>query len=557
MSTLEDLRALLHRIDGGNYGAYKQARGLWFGARFDLAIDHVQGDPFAAPSVVRLRVHDHGFDERTLAPDPSRTATCDLLLRRFANATTRVQRNGSGKSGVIDVDAGRATILPRSGCDVVDGALELRFRVGLPARGRRVMGRAAASLLLDALPRALDSVRADAVPTDDLDAWRRSALDHQALSAQLTEAGLVAFVADGACLPRASGVDQAPLRGAVPMHAPESLRVELRDAEGKAVVGLGIPHGVTLITGAGFHGKSTLLQALAEGIYPHIPGDGRERVVTLPSATKVRSEDGRAVTRVDLRPFITDLPGSRDPASFSTPDASGSTSLAAAIVESVEVGARALLLDEDTCATNLLVRDARMQALIARDTIVPLVDRVRQLHRDRGVSCVLVVGGSGDYLDVADTVITMDTYAPSDRTEAARSVCASLPSRRDDAPPLPGWPEAVRSALPASVAPKKRGHKPGKVRARGLRDLSYGDETLCLDGLDQLVDPSQVRTLGLLLEWVSRQSQTSPIEQLARGAVEAAKQQGLYGMRASPELAAVRPAEVAAAINRLRALQVG
>ncbi len=551
MSTVEDLRALLLRIDGGSYGAYKRARGLWFGERLDIAIDRVQGDPFAAPSIVRLRVHDHGFAPHTLRQGPGRIALCDLLLRRFARAAKRIERVGSGKSGVIDVDAGAAAILERTGCAVVDGSIELRLRVGLPARGRRVMGRAAATLLLDALPRAVESVRAAAVPEADVTRWQHVALEHAALLEQLDDAGLVAFVADGSILPRASGVDVEPLDGAVPLTAPPSLRAELRGLDGNPIVGLGIRRGVTLIAGAGFHGKSTLLQAIAEGIHPHVPGDGRERVVTTTAAMKVRSEDGRSVTGVDVRPFITSLPAGRTTATFSTDDASGSTSLAASIVESVEAGADALLFDEDTCATNLLVRDARMQALVERDTIVPLVDRVQQLHRERGVSTVIVVGGSGDYLDVADTVIAMDDYHPCDATERARSVCEDLPSRRGGAPTLPQWTISPRSAVPGSLSPGR-----GKVRARGLRDLTYGDETLALDGLEQLVDPSQVRTLGLLVEWASKQPSGASIAELAQRAVEHARAHGLYELRQSPELAAVRPEEVAAAMNRLRGLKL-
>lgn len=556
MNTVADLRALLRRIDGGNYGAYKRVRGLWAGDQLDVAVDHVQGDPFAAPSVVRLCIRDHGFDAQTLRAGPGRVALCDLLLRRFAAATQHASRKGSGKSGVIDVDAGGAALLARSGCDVVDDAIELRFRVGLPAAGRRVLGRAAADLLTEALPKMADAVRASSVPAEDVERWQHCALQHAELTRQLDDAGLVAFVADGSILPRASGVNEKPLQGAVPMKAPDALRVELRDLQGASLPGLGIPRGVTLIAGAGFHGKSTLLHAVAEGVYPHVPGDGRENVVTLPSAMKVRSEDGRAVTRVDLRPFITSLPGARETRSFSTADASGSTSLAAAIIESVELGTRALLFDEDTCATNLLVRDARMQALVQRETIVPLIDRVQQLHAELGVSTVLVVGGSGDYLDVADTVITMDAYCPRDGTARARQVCAALPSDREPAASLAEWVPGQRTVDPASLAPARKDRRRGKVRARGLRDLSYGDDTIALDGLEQLVDASQVRFLGALLEWASTQPAGATIAELAAAAVERGLSQGPYALRASPELAAVRPAEVAAAINRLRRLSV-
>lgn len=555
MSTLDDLRALLLRIDGGSYGGYKRARGLWFGARVDVALDHVQGDPFAAPSVVRLRIHDHGFSEAETRPGPRRVALCDLLLRRFARSVRSIERRGSGKSGVVQVDVGGAAMLARSGCAFVDDALEVRIRVGLPARGRRVMGRAAVSLLLDDLPRATEAIRSDAVPRDDVKRWQRSALDHAALRGQLDAAGLIAFVANGSILPRASGVDAAPLTDAVPIEAPKALTVELRDSNDEPVRGLGIPKGVTLIAGAGFHGKSTLLQAIAEGVTPHIPGDGRERVATVRSAMKLRSEDGRSVTGVDVRPFINALPGGRDTSRFDTADASGSTSLAASVIESIEAGSRALLFDEDTCATNLLVRDARMQALVERDTITPLVDRVQQLATELDVSTLLVVGGSGDYLDVADTVITMDEYRPHDASDKARAVCAELPSQRSSSPAQSGWGATARTPVPKSLEPASRRGR-SKVRAHGLRDLSYGDDTIVLDGLEQLVDPSQVRMLGVLLEWASRQRPGATVAELARRAVSAAKDDGLYGMRASPELAEVRAEDVAAALNRLRRLKL-
>ncbi|MCR9165623.1 MAG: P-loop domain-containing protein [Nannocystaceae bacterium] len=555
MSTLDDLRALLLRIDGGGYGGYKRALGLWTGDDMDVALDHVQGDPFAAASVVRLRIRNHGFDAQQYRPGPRQVALCDLLLRRFSFASRNVERRGSGKSGVVQVDAGGAAMLARSGCAFVDDALELRIRVGLPARGRRVMGRAAVSLLLDALPRAAEAVRSRSVPAEDVQRWQRSALEHASLVEQLEDAGLVAFVADGSVLPRASGVDHAPLQSAVTFEAPPSLRVQLRDLDGGSVPGLGIPRGVTLIAGAGFHGKSTLLQAIAQGVLPHVPGDGRERVATVPSAMKLRSEDGRAVTGVDVRPFISALPGGRDTSRFETADASGSTSLAASILESVEAGSTALLLDEDTCATNLLVRDARMQALIDRDTITPLVDRVQQLAADLDVSTVLVVGGSGDYLDVADTVITMDEYRPHDASDRARRVCVDLPSQRARVPAQLDWSAPARIPVPKSLRPaSSRGRS--RVRAHGLRDLAYGDDTIVLDGLEQLVDPSQVRTLGVLLEWASQQPQGSTVAELSGRAVAKAQEEGLYDMRTSPELAAVRAQDVAAALNRLRGLRL-
>lgn len=559
MPTLDQLARTLAELDGRGYPGYKQIAGAWGDDALTLAIDHVQGDPFATPSRVRIVLAPsvHQLPPELLSTPTRRTALADFLLRRFAAVVSGHDRSGSGKSGEIFVDAGDAEILARSGCGFVGDALELRLRVGLPAQGRRILGRQAARLLTDELPAA---ARRIAWPHIDRAKARRFVLlteDHAHLQSQLAARGLVAFVRDGSILPRASGIASAPLRDAVPFESPASLRVTLPTLHHGDVTGLGLPTGVTLITGGGFHGKTTLLEAICRGIDPHVPGDGREWVVTSPDAVKLRSEDGRSVVDVDLRPFITDLPGHRDTARFTTADASGSTSLAAAIMESLELGATALLLDEDSCATNLLIRDARMQALVAHETITPLIDRVRSLHAEAGVSTVLVVGGSGDYLDVADTVILMEAYRPLEVTARAREVAAAHPTGRavlapraevsDDLVPTP------RRPLPRSFDPR-RGQR-AKVRARGLRELQLGEETIDLGALEQLVDDSQARAIGVLLSWLHAHARpAASVRDLTEQALEAATSRGLYGLEPLPELAAVRRHELGAALNRLRSL---
>ncbi len=237
--------------------------------------------------------------------------------------------------------------------------------------------------------------------------------------------GLVAFIANGAILPRESGVSEKPLtQGALPFLAPPSLEIEVELPNQGKIKGLGIKKGITLITGGGFHGKSTLLKALERGIYNHIPGDGREGVVTLESAVKIRAEDGRFIASTDISPFISNLPFNLDTQKFSTPNASGSTSQAANIIEALESKSKLLLLDEDTCATNFMIRDKRMQTLIHKEDepITPFIDRVKELYTSFGVSTILVLGGCGDYLEVADTVIMMKNYKPLDVTLPAKKI---------------------------------------------------------------------------------------------------------------------------------------
>jgi predicted ABC-class ATPase len=556
-----DLDALadeLHRIDGRGYKAYRDIKGAWHDDELALVVDHVQGDPFATPSRVRILIPAavHDLPSRLLS-GPSGIATRDLLARRFADKARSIARGpGMGKSGRVDIDAGGAQILEREACVAgADGEIELRLRVGLPAQGRRVLGRAAATLLTGGLPdAALDAVCWPTLDQAALEAHARSAEDHAALQAQLAPRGLVAFIPEGAVLPRASGVSSRPLDDAVPFAGPASLRVELVDARGEPVVGLGVPEGVTLITGGGFHGKTTVLEAIQEGVYPHVPGDGRERVVTRPRAAKLRSEDGRRVCRVDVSAFIDDLPRGRDCRAFSTDDASGSTSLAAGIVEAIEAGADALLLDEDTCATNLLIRDARMQRLVARETITPLVDRVRGLYEGAGVSTLLVAGGSGDYIEVADTVLLLEDYAAHDVTARARAIADEVPARREAAG---AGALVVASRRPRARSFDARRGRRDKVRAFGLKELAFGEQTLDLAALEQLVDPSQARAIGTLLKLMGELADGQlTLPEVVERACAVGRERGLYALGGAPEQAWPRPMELAFAVARLRSLEV-
>jgi len=566
MVRIEDFDALtdaLRRIDGKSYRAYKDLSGRAFANQhLNLHIDHVQGDPFAAPSRLRAFVPHAVAD---FSPDlydreVRRIALADLVTRRFARAARRREgRSGSGKSGIIEIDAPNQEVLARSCCAIDDEGITLRFSVGLPAAGRRVLGRAAVALLTGDL---LEVIRdATFAPEDDRQAQRiTEAVETQRhLRAQLDARGLVAFIADGSRLPRRSGIDPRPMEGdVVPFESPPSLRVELESPEGEVIPGMGIPSGVTLIVGGGYHGKSTLLQTLELGVYDHIPSDGRERCVSEPTCVKIRAEDGRRVEGVDISGFIDDLPGGRDTRAFSSDDASGSTSQAAAVVEALEAGSRCLLIDEDTAATNFMIRDRRMQRLIAKDRepITPFVDRVRQLYEQHGVSSVLVVGGSGDYFDVADTVVAMNAYRPRDVTAEAKAIAAEPSGRESDARgPLPGVSHRVprRRSIDAS-----KGKRDVKVGARGLTTIEFGRERIDLSAVGQLVCRSQLQAIGRAL-W--RLGETADGRSLCAllDAVEAEVESRGFSYldpEGRADLAMARRFEIAAALNRLRSLRV-
>lgn len=568
MKDVDELRSLLGRIDGRGYGAYGELEGSWRFPRWVLVVDHVQGDPYAAPSRLRVLLDGEvtGLPPELCDPRPRALGVAALLARCFCRAAGETSRSrGSGRSGVLAMEHPGQTVLEQTAVRVsADGAVEARFRAGLPARGRRVLGAQAAALLTEDLPTVVDaSLLASAHGPGDVREAAETNEDAEALRALLPGLDLLAFVADGSVLPRRSGVDDRPLRGpeVVPFESPPSLRVEVELPNAGRVGGMGVPRGVVLVVGGGYHGKSTLLRALEQGVYNHPPGDGRERVVTDAGAVKVRAEDGRSVRGVDVSPFIDGLPGGADTRHFTTANASGSTSQAAGIVEAVEAGASALLVDEDTAATNFMIRDRRMQALVPGELepITPFVDRVREMKDAYGISSVLVIGGSGDYLDVADTVIAMEAYRPRDVTAEARRVAEELPTGRtpERAPPLP--PRPARVPDPASVDPS-RGRRGVSLRVRGPDEVLFGTEALDLSAVEQLVGRAQTRAVAeaLVLARERFMDGRRTLPEILDGVMDLVAEEGLDVL--SPwrpgDLAAFRRFELAAALNRLRTLEV-
>lgn len=567
------LRTALGNIDGRGYPAYKALIGAYDFPDFRLFIDHVQADPFASPSHLRVRVPAAVAEiPRDLYRDKvRRVALQDYLIRAFAAAARDMggARRDRVIGGRLAVDCGGQEVLERSAMVVKrgEGEVEARFVVGLPGLGRTVAGAEAIALLCEELPQVVErSLLCRNLPRLQVKRFVECVEDQAYLRHQLEAAGLVAFVADGAVLPRGSGCTDLPLAAAraVPFAAPEGMRVTLDTPNSGPLTGLGIPRGVTLIVGGGFHGKSTLLNALERCVYNHVPDDGRERVVTTPGAVKIRAEDGRSVAGVDIAAFIGALPGGIDTRRFSSDNASGSTSQAANIVEALEMGASCLLMDEDTCAANFMIRDERMAALVAADKepIIPFVERIRQLHRELGVSTVLVTGGSGDYFGVADTVIMMDAWRPRDRTADARAIATDQPARRGDPAPPAARPPLGRPARripePASVDPSK-GAREVKLSARTTHRLQFGAGDIDLSALSQLVDISQTRAIGEILVCLKRKLMDgdASLGELLDRVMRELDAAGLDAVVGRPVgyLAMPRRFELGGALNRLRGVR--
>ena len=563
---LADLVGHLHALDGRSYAAYKAIVGRYRApAGWFLHIDRVQSDPYAPPTRIHVDVPTdlHGLellDEADLLADADRRLAVGDFLTRELHAGFRGTALSIASPGQEILQRSSIILRPEEKKEGTGWVLEVRARLALPAQGRSIQGHEASRIVGRDLVRELEEAM-------DLTGERGDRLvrhvatleDHRALTATVARNGWVAFLADGSVLPRRSGVSDDPLDGGVPLQAPESMAATVELPHAGTVRGTVVEAGVNVIVGGGYHGKSTLLSAIERGVYPHVPGDGRELVATVPDAVKVRAADGRAVTGVDLTPFISHLPAGRDTASFTTRNASGSTSQAASIIEAVEVGATTLLLDEDTSATNLLIRDSRMRELVAaeREPITPLVDRITALFRRRGVSTVMVMGGSGDYLDVADRVLLMDAYHLRDVTEQARRVVADPPR------PLTGLEDFAepRLRVPEPAPPRTR-RGPVRTRAHGTSTLVLDREDIDISDVGGVTDPGQAEAIAYALRALLEQrfDGVSPLRECLDDLEALLDEEGLDALTDERERPAflVRPrmVDVAAAVSRYRKLEL-
>lgn len=521
MKQSQDLTAMLKAIDRKSYPAYKSLAGSYQFDNYILYIDHVQGDPFASPSSLRAEIPHRiaGFPEEYYKNDFCRTALEDHLTRRLFSRFQdyNFKAKGSGKSGLLSISRCGQEILSRSACEIGEKGITVRFHVGFPAFGRTIQAGELEKILFDFLPKSIqDSFLYKRLDKREVERVIFLAEDQEYIRSALREKGLAAFVADGSILPRKSGVSDLPMTGSVPFSSPSSLKIQLDLPHKGLISGMALKKGITLIVGGGYHGKSTLLEALQTGVYNHIAGDGREYVITDSTALKLRAEDGRCIKNVDISMFINDLPNKKDTKKFSTPDASGSTSQAAGILEGIESGTKLFLIDEDTSATNFMVRDDLMQQVISRDKepITPFLERALDLYEKMDISTILVAGSSGAFFYIAHTIIQMDCYRPVDITQQVKTMCLDRPAPRIKADNfLPPNFQRILGGRPSAVSPKEiskgrenggrrdRSGQPAKIKTFGIDSFSLNKETVDLRYVEQLADSEQTAALAYILRY--------------------------------------------------------
>ncbi len=563
MKSSAELKKDILAIDHRGYPGYKGLRGRYQFKDHVLSIDHVQGDPFASPSHLSVHVDGHkaGFPKDYYQDDISRITLQDHLTRCFGKALApfSFKAKGSGKSDLLSVSHCGQQVLERTACEVsADGSVTVRFEAGFPANGRSVNAGELVKMLFQFVPEAAQiALFYDRLNKNALKAAIELARDQQFIREHLSEQGLAAFLADGSVLPRESGISDRPMKGAVPFQSPAACKVTVTLPYHGPVTGMGIKKGITLFVGGGYHGKSTILQALEMGVYNHIAGDGREYVITDPSAWKLRAEDGRSISNTDISPFINHLPNKKDTVHFSTEDASGSTSQAANLMEAVESGSKLLLIDEDTSATNFMIRDELMQKVICREEepITPFIERVRSMYDDLGVSSIIVAGSSGSFFGIADTIIQMKEYVPYDITERAREAAASYPALKQQE----HFPVSDNMRAPKANQALKKDPRL-KMKTMGTNEMLLAKDAIELRYLEQLIDPEQTNALAYALKYLelNRMNGSRTVPQLLDDVEALTASKGLSALYdkeyVRSGLAMPRRQEIAACLNRYRKL---
>lgn len=565
MTTSNDLKQLLQSIDRKSYPAYKSLKGSYRFPEYILHIDHVQGDPFASPSKISIEISGNTakFPPHTYDEKYKRVALTDHLLRLFSKMILRYQgkARGSGKSGLLAISKCGQEILERTACTITPsgGDLLLHMEIGFPANGRTIQAQELDKILFDYLPKSIPAALIyKNIDHTQVERTICLAEDQQYIRAQLKERKLCAFIANDAILPRESGVSQTPMKNAVPFQSPADYEISLNLPHKGRLTGMGIPKGITLIVGGGYHGKSTLLKALELGVYNHVSGDGREYVITDDSAVKIRAEDGRSIKGTDISYFIRDLPNRKDTSAFFTEDASGSTSQAANVVEAIEAGSKLLLIDEDTSATNFMIRDELMQRVVHRnqEPIIPFIERVEQLYESEGVSTILVAGSSGSYFHIAHHIVQMDRYVPKDVTAFAKEEAEAFP--------FLSLPEDHKVFAIGSRYPKPSQSllKESRLKCKTLSKdaFSLNRDTIDLRYVEQLTDYEQTQALMYCLLYAQKHfiNGRNSLTEVVNALLNRIECNGLASILpdhyVSANLALPRREELFACLNRYRGL---
>lgn len=567
MKDKQEFYELLGELDGRDFSEYNRIIGDYDFSRYVLKVTRVPTDASEPGTLFLLRVPSHvaGFPAHLHQTPIRRTALEDLLVRKMSaaiEASSAYDEDGVSRKRLFLPKPG-PQILPRSALLITEDYVEARVHVNLPVRRGRIHGEEARHVFFETLPAVVNaSLIYCNLDEQEAVAFVRLMEDADALRQMLPTRGWVAFVGEGALLARRGPDGRAARTGGRPLAISAELWTEVELPNQGRIRGLGIPAGITVVVGDEYSGRVEFLKAIAAGIYNHIPGDGREYVISAPDAVYIAADPGRCIRRVDLGAFIRgDNPG-REGSIYSTDDADPCASQMAAMAEALEVGSRVLLFDESDSGTAFLASDSRLDEIAGagKRGILPLCAAAREMADHRGVS--FVVGGRSsiaEWIPIADTVLRIENFTVSDVTKEAKR----LEIRRTDDKPNP---EAVarlfecsRHVVPSSLDPSSGRHD-AIVGAESIYHLRFGKSVVDLQRVCQLADISQTETIGLILYYAKSRylREARSIREIMDLVDRDLSTEGLDCLTRDLrcDLARPRRFEIAAALNRLASLRI-
>lgn len=495
-----DLIQKLKHLDSNIYRKYKSLHGSYASQSWILFIDKASVDPKSKASNLRIRVPlmYSNFPAKYLTNKIKTIPLCDYIHRKFYTLSKKLSKpSGTGKSNIFYVEPVGSQILERSTILFGKNYIEARFRYGLPAKGNRIDAEAFINTLENAFPKIVKEILSwESFDAQEVGNFISCYEDQETLRKFLSEKKLNAFIPNGAILPRESAFIDKPLKNAIPFKSPKNLEITFKLQNNKTITGMGIPNGITIITGGGFHGKTTLLNAIKMGIYNHIPGDGREYVVAIKNSFKINSEDGRIAQGLNISPYIVNLPLNKNSEFFSTNQCSGSTSQAANVIEAIRMGIKCLLFDEDSSATNFLINDAIMNKIIGADkTIIPYLETSKDLFEKHKVSTIMVVGSLCNSFDIADLVIKMSNYEPLDITKFSKELISNNPVFKLETRPFNSKALIQPRFIDSSNFRIHKRINPFKPKINGSKQLSFEKIELNFPDNEQLIEMGQTRII--------------------------------------------------------------
>ncbi len=573
MKDKKEFYNLLTELDGQPFAEYQQMVGDYDFARYVIKCGKIdfEADELISPVfTVRVpqtisEIPDYQFDSPV-----RRTAMEDLLLRRLAANVEHIanfDHNGIARRSML-VPHPTQAILPRNALLLTKEYIEVRIRIVLPVQtiamdGDAVVaidGEMAQQIFFENLPEVIsNSLLYCNIETADADAFVNNMEDADQLRQHLGASGQISFVAEGALLTRIKSEDTPDYERLIPLEVDDSLIDEVEVPHAGTVRGLGIPHGLTLILGESNGGRVDLTEAIAQGIYNHVPGDGRESVVTVADAVAIHSEAGRSIQQVDISAFATELLDGGNPASYSCKSAGSFSSQAASTVEALEAGARVLLYDEHSSSSTFLSSDTRVSPLLGKSIRNSLASRARQMVDELGIS--IVVAGSSlvaEFIPIADKILRVENYRVSDITEEAKELDI-VPSVADSSVNLSSMLSRSRWVMPSSIDPSI-GREDIVIHADEEDFLQFGRSIVDLGALKQICDADQARAIGFVLYYskLRYMDEGYPLREILDLVDRDLSNEGLNALSrdARGDLARPRRYEVAATLNRLPAFRV-